>query len=212
MLYVWSFMLLLTSWVPPPPTYQFTLAFHWLLYPHRWDSSKSHSGRGQTRNQRQMVVGAKHFQPDSIANMFTCVCVSQMVSIQTCMYGFLFSLCFIWKMCEWCMCEITDPGSIRGLCGSQRWPRCSQRSVQVYLRWQPNQQHMFGYTPQTSDMKWHGNDIIEGERMYGGSESAHMECAEIQFISKALVSSRFALGWRAERERTHRKTEKEHIC
>lgn len=51
MLYVWSYgMLLRRSWVPPPPTNQFTLAFHWLLYPHRWDSSKSHSGHEKTRD------------------------------------------------------------------------------------------------------------------------------------------------------------------
>lgn len=58
LLYVWSFGIALwRTWTPPPPTYQFTLAFHWLLYPHRWDSSKSHS-RGRQMNNRPAVMGA----------------------------------------------------------------------------------------------------------------------------------------------------------
>lgn len=57
------------------------------------------------------------------------------------------------------MCAGTHPGSIRGLCGFQRWPRCSHRWVQVYLRWRPNQQHMLSNSlqqpPLWSHTGWH---------------------------------------------------------
>lgn len=138
------------------------------LLPHtslHWRSTDYCIHKGETPQNHNLDTDKWETDPSLVQKAFNLPNISMWVkttlhrwllSKVTCICWLFLSFCFkkdVWVL--YCMCEVTDPGSIQGWCGSQRWPHCSLRSVQVYLRWQPNQQHMFSDTPSTliwSDM------------------------------------------------------------